>query len=82
MFGLDNKLIDAIAEKQEFKWGRRTIGTDIAIRSEAEMRKTQPDYLLILPWFFRDTFIKREHEYLKRGGIMVFPAPHFSTYSR
>jgi hypothetical protein len=81
MFGLDNSLIDGIAEKQEFKWGRRTVGTDIPIFSEAEMRKVHPDYLLILPWFFRDTFIEREHEYLKRGGTMIFPAPYFSTYS-
>lgn len=81
MFGLDNRLIDGIAEKQEFKWGRRTVGTNIPIYSEAEMRKIQPDYLLILPWFFRDTFIEREQEYLKRGGTMIFPAPEFSTYS-
>jgi NDP-4-keto-2,6-dideoxyhexose 3-C-methyltransferase len=82
MFGLDNQLIDGIAEKQEFKWGRHTIGTNIPIYSEAEMRKVQPDYLLILPWFFRDTFIERESEYLKKGGIMIFPAPNFSTFSR
>lgn len=81
MFGLDNTLIDGIAEKQEVKWGRRTVGTDIPIYSEAEMRKKQPDYLLILPWFFRDTFIEREKEYLKKGGTMIFPAPEFSTYS-
>ncbi len=81
MFGLDEKLIDGIAEKQEVKWGRRTIGTDIPIFSEAEMRKIHPDYLLILPWFFRQTFIEREKNYLKKGGVMVFPAPEFSTYS-
>lgn len=81
MFGLDDTLIDGIAEKQEFKWGRHTVGTNIQIYSEAEMRKAQPDYLLILPWFFRNTFIQREHEYLEKGGIMIFPAPEFSTYS-
>lgn len=80
MFGLDNKLIDAIAEKQDYKWGRRTIGTNVPIRSEADMRKAQPDYLLILPWFFRDNFIEREQQYLKKGGTMIFPAPNFSTY--
>lgn len=81
MFGLDNTLIDSIAEKQEVKWGRRTVGTNIPIVSEEEMRKAQPDYLLILPWFFRDTFIKREHGYLEKGGIMIFPAPEFSIFS-
>jgi hypothetical protein len=81
MFGLDDSLIDGIAEKQEVKWGCRTVGTNIKIYSEDDMRKAHPDYLLILPWFFRDTFIEREHEYLRKGGTMVFPAPEFSTYS-
>ncbi len=81
MFGIDDKLIDGIAEKQEFKWGRRTIGTNIPIFSEDDMRKARPDYLLILPWFFRDTFIEREHKYLEMGGTMIFPAPEFSTLS-
>jgi len=81
MFGLDHTLIDGIAEKQRFKWGRRTVGTDIPIYSEAHMRKVQPDYLLILPWFFRDTFIEREQKYLKNGGTMIFPAPKFAVYS-
>lgn len=81
MFGLDHTLIDGIAEKQEFKWGRRTIGTNIPIYSEDDMRKTQPDYLLILPWFFRDTFIEREQNYLQKGGKMIFPAPEFCVFS-
>lgn len=81
VFGIDNTLIDGIAEKQEFKWSRHTVGTNIPIFSEEEMRKAQPDYLLILPWFFRDTFIEREHEYLEKGGVMIFPAPEFSMYS-
>jgi len=34
-----------------------------------------------LPWFFRDTFIEREQEYLKKGGTMIFPSPELSTYS-
>jgi NDP-4-keto-2,6-dideoxyhexose 3-C-methyltransferase len=80
MFGLDHTLIDGIAEKQEVKWGRHTIGTDIPIYSEDEMRKANPDYLLILPWFFRQTFIEREQKYLEKGGVMIFPAPEFSTY--
>lgn len=80
-FGIDHTLIDGIAEKQDFKWGRHTIGTNIPIYSEEDMRKAQPDYLLVLPWFFRDTFIKREQDYLKKGGTMIFPAPTFSTYS-
>ncbi len=81
LFNLNHELIDGIAEKQAVKWDRRTIGTGIPIYSEDDMRVAQPDYLLILPWFFKQTFIEREAEYLRRGGVMIFPAPEFSTYA-
>ncbi len=81
MFNIDKGMLDGIAEKQEVKWGRRTIGTNIPIFPEETMRKIQPDYLLILPWFFRNSFIEREQDYLKKGGVMIFPAPEFSTFS-
>jgi NDP-4-keto-2,6-dideoxyhexose 3-C-methyltransferase len=80
IFNLDNTLIDGIAEKQEFKWGRRTVGTDIPIYSEEKMRKIAPNWLLVLPWFFKEVFVEREKVYLEKGGNMIFPAPYFHTY--
>ena len=40
-FGLDNTLIDGIAERSEAKYGLKTAGTNIPIRSEADMRKSK-----------------------------------------
>lgn len=77
-FGLDNTLITAIAERQECKWGLRTVGTNIPIISEEEMRKAKPDYLLILPWHFIDEFTKRESAYLKAGGHFIVPLPQMN----
>lgn len=76
-FGLDNTLIDAIAERNPTKYGLRTIGSNIPIKSEEEMRIAHPDYLLILPWHFKQEFIEREKEYLSKGGKMIFPCPTF-----
>lgn len=76
-FGLDHTVIDAIAEKQSCKWGLRTVGTNIPIISEEEMRERKPDYLLVLPWHFQKEFIEREKQYLKAGGKMIFPLPKF-----
>ena len=61
-FGLDNTLIDAVADRSSFKWGLKTVGTNIPIISEDEMRKRQPDYLLILAWHFISEFKEREKE--------------------
>lgn len=76
-FGLDNKLIDGIAERNIDKWGLRTIGTNIPIYSESDMRKARPDYLLILPWHFISEFKEREKDYLIGGGKFILPAPEF-----
>jgi len=80
-YGLDNTLIDAIAERNRAKYGKRTVGTDVPIKSEAEMRKTQPDYLLMLPWHFISEFKIREKDYLVSGGKFIVPCPKFEVIS-
>lgn len=76
-FGLDNTMIDAIADRNPSKHGLRTIGSNIPIKSEEAMREAQPDYLLILPWHFISEFKERESEYLRKGGKMICPCPSF-----
>lgn len=78
-FGLDNMLIDAVADRNPSKHGLRTIGTNIPIKSEEEMRAVKPDYLLILPWHFIEEFREREREYLKNGGKFIVPCPKFQV---
>ena len=81
-FGLDNTLIDAIAERSPYKFGLRTVGTNIPIKSEEEMRNAKPDYMLVLPWHFRAEFIEREHDYLSNGGSFIFPCPQFDIVTK
>jgi hypothetical protein len=80
-FNLDDKYIDAIAERNPDKYGRRTVGTNIIIKSEAEMRRAHPDYLLVLPWHFVAEFREREKEYLNSGGKIIVPCPKFEVIS-
>jgi|694.fasta_scaffold15674_10 hypothetical protein len=81
-FGLDNTLIDAIAEKSPYKFGLKTIGTNIPILSEQEVRDLKPDYMLILPWHFIKEFIEREQKYLDSGGKFIVPCPEFKIYEK
>ena len=76
-FGLNSTLITAIAERSPYKVGLRTVGTDILIISEEEMRNAQPDYLLVLPWHFINEFKERESEYIRKGGHFIVPCPKF-----
>ncbi len=73
--GITNKQVSAIAEVNPEKFGAFTPGTYIPIISEAEAHAMKPDYFLVLPWHFKDGILKREQEYLNRGGKMIFPFP-------
>jgi len=77
-FGLDHKLIEAAAERDSRKFGKKIVGTKISIISEEESRK-RANYFLILPWHFLDVFIKREAEFLKSGGNFILPLPEFKV---
>lgn len=76
-FGLDHTLIDGIAERSPYKFGLKTVGTNIPIYSEQEMRNQKPDYLLVLPWHFIDEFVEREIEFSQNGGKFIVPCPKF-----
>ena len=81
-FGLDNTLIDAIAERSHYKFGLKTIGTNIPILSEEDVRAMNPDYMLVLPWHFIAEFVKREDEFLSKGGKFIVPCPNFQIIGK
>jgi len=74
-FNLDNKLIDKAAERNPEKYGTKIASVGIPIVSEDEARRDKPDYMLVLPWFFKTEFLEREKAYLKSGGHFIFPLP-------
>ena len=76
---LDNKLIKAAVERNPEKWGKKIASLDIPIISEEQARKEKPDYLLVLPWFFKEEFLEREKEYLAQGGHFIFALPEFTV---
>ena len=81
-FGLDNTLITAMVERSPYKFGLKTIGTNIPIISEEEMRTAKPDYMLVLPWHFINEFVSREQEFLNNGGKFIVPCPHFEIIGK
>jgi hypothetical protein len=81
-FGLDHTMIDGIAERSVYKFGLKTVGTNIPIYSEDEMRKAKPDYLLVLPWHFINEFRERERDYLMNGGSFIVPCPNFEIIGK
>jgi hypothetical protein len=80
--GLNAEHIPCIAEVNPDKFGRFTPGTHIPIVSEAKAHAMNPDYLLVLPWHFRENLLEREAAFLRRGGKMIFPLPDIEIVGR
>jgi len=53
--------------------------TGIKIIGEDQMRENPPDYLLVLPWHFKDEILQREQLFLDKGGQFIFPFPNFEV---
>ena len=75
----NNKVIFAAVERNPEKWGKKIASVRIPIITEEKARQDKPDYMLVLPWFFKKEFLKREKEYLKKGGHFIFPLPKITV---
>lgn len=68
-------LVSCVGDVNPYKYGRFLPGSNIPIVSEADVLERNPDYLLILPWHFRETFMSSLSGYLAGGGRLIFPLP-------
>jgi len=76
LLGKTTWYIDHAAEVNEEKFGLYTVGSNIKIISQDESLAMKPDYYLVLPFHFREFFIRKFNDYLLNGGILVFPLPY------
>lgn len=75
VFGIDATHIRRAIERDPIKIGRFVGQTQIPIVGEACGRVDAADLWLSPIWQFKDALIRREHEYLARGGSILFPLP-------
>jgi SAM-dependent methyltransferase len=79
---IDNKILPYAVERNKEKIGAKTIGSNIKIISEKSAKKNPPNYQLVLPWHFKNEIIKRELNYLKKGGNLIFPLPKIKIINK
>ena len=72
--GINSSKVDFLVEKNELKCNLYAPGTRIKVIHENDV-KHPPDYFLILPWNFLDTFLKKEKRFLAQGGKFIVPIP-------
>ena len=72
---INSKLIKNIYEVNEDKFNKYTPGTKIKILSDKKISKKNCDFLLVLPWHFKDFILKKEKKKIKQGIKFIFPLP-------
>jgi len=75
--------IPCILDNSKKKIGTKTTGTLIPILDESEFLSSLPEYLLILPYYYIETFVKIIKSALPHGKVVTLlvplPHPHYLT---
>ncbi|HEX4266507.1 MAG TPA: class I SAM-dependent methyltransferase [Steroidobacteraceae bacterium] len=73
--GLGRDVLEFVVDRNVHKQGRYIPGVRLPIVSPARILEEQPDYLLILPWNFKEEIMEQQSEYRRRGGRFIVPVP-------
>lgn len=78
--GIRQDFIDYTVDRSPHKFGRFTPGTHIPILHPDAIKKTRPDYLLILPWNLKEEIILQNSYIREWGGKFVIPIPQVEIF--
>jgi 2-polyprenyl-3-methyl-5-hydroxy-6-metoxy-1,4-benzoquinol methylase len=73
--GIRTDFIDFTVDRNPYKQGKFLPGTHIPIYAPDRIRETRPDYVLILPWNFKDEIVQQMQYIREWGGKFVVPIP-------
>ena len=73
--GIREDFLDYTVDRNPYKQGKFLPGTHIPIYHPDQIKRTRPDYLLILPWNLRDEIIDQMAHIREWGGQFLIPIP-------
>lgn len=73
--GIRTDFLEYTVDRNPYKQGKYLPGTHIPIFSPDKISETKPDYILILPWNFKDEIIEQMSIIRRWGGSFVVPIP-------
>jgi len=79
--GVRGDFIDFTVDRNTYKQGKYLPGTHIPIFAPEKIREAKPDYVLILPWNFKDEIMDQISHICEWGGQFVVPIPEVRVYS-
>jgi SAM-dependent methyltransferase len=78
--GIRTDFLDFTVDRSPYKQGKFLPGTHIPIYAPDRIREVRPDYVLILPWNFKDEIMKQMADIRSWGGSFVVPIPEAKVY--
>ncbi|MCH8991433.1 MAG: methyltransferase, partial [Acidobacteria bacterium] len=73
--GLDGEQIDYVVDRNPHKQGKLMPGVRLPIYDPSKIDEDPPDYLLILPWNFKDEIMEQQGDFAAGGGRFIIPIP-------
>lgn len=73
--GIGTDQLESVGEINLDKVGRFLPGSLIPIVHEVELVSSRPDFLLLLPWHFREGLTRKLENFLYDGGRLIMPLP-------
>lgn len=74
--GVNERVIDYAVDRNVHKQGKVMPGVNVPIGAPDLLLSDRPDYVVILPWNFRDEIIAQQADYLRSGGRFLVLVPH------
>jgi hypothetical protein len=78
--GIRTDFLAYTVDRNPYKHGKFLPGTHIPIFPPEKIKETRPDYVLILPWNFKDEIIEQVAYIREWGGKFVVPIPEVKVY--
>jgi SAM-dependent methyltransferase len=73
--GIRSDFLEFTVDRSPYKQGKFLPGTHIPIHHPDRIREARPDYVLILPWNFKDEIVAQMAYVREWGGKFVVPIP-------
>jgi hypothetical protein len=78
--GIRTDFLNYTVDRNPYKQGKFLPGTHIPVFAPDRIRETRPDYVLILPWNFKDEIMTQMADVRGWGGRFVVPIPEVTVY--
>jgi nucleoside-diphosphate-sugar epimerase len=75
VLGLDETSLTYVVDRNVHKQGRFMPGSRLEILPPSRLVEDRPDFVLILPWNFRDEIIEQQAAFVAGGGRFIVPVP-------